>query len=167
MSTTCFHLNARPKPYWLISWNWKVVSAYIFLEKDQVREAFLPRQGLWSCVSPSVVKPWLDHILIRKAPKSSALEEASTSAQTLFQARTGLVAHSKRQVMLLLLLLLWPPGVCISLKAKCLLTQKKDGVNPKNHYRPGEFFIDGIYSATRAKFHLLSFNTTPLNEFLW
>ncbi|KAK9405382.1 type-2 vomeronasal receptor [Crotalus adamanteus] len=69
--------------------------------------------------------------------------------------------------MLLLLLLLWPQGVCISLKVKCLLTQKKDGVNPKNHYRPGEFFIDGIYSATRAKFHLLSFNTTPLNELLW
>lgn len=55
----------------------------------------------------------------------------------------------------------------MNLKAKCLLTLMKEGVNPKNHYRPGEFFIDGIYSATRAKFHPLSFNTIPLNELLW
>lgn len=127
----------------------------------------MPRQGLWSCISPSVVKPWLDHILIRKAPKTSALEDGFYIFSNFIPRKNRVVAHSERQIMLLLLLLLWPQGVCISLKAKCLLTQKKDGVNPKNHYRPGEFFIDGIYSATRAKFHLLSFNTTPLNELLW
>lgn len=113
------------------------------------------------------MKPWLDHILIRKAPETSALEDGFYIFSNFIPRKNRVVAHPERQVMLLLLMLLWPQGVCISLKAKCLLTQKKDGVNPKNHYRPGEFFIDGIYSATRAKFHLLSFNTTPLNELLW
>ncbi|KAK9405484.1 type-2 vomeronasal receptor [Crotalus adamanteus] len=67
--------------------------------------------------------------------------------------------------MLLLLLLLLPQAVLASLKAKCLLTLKKDEVYPQNYYRPGEFLIGGIVSATKAEFQSLSFNKSPLTQF--
>ncbi|XP_070790199.1 vomeronasal type-2 receptor 26-like [Pituophis catenifer annectens] len=52
-----------------------------------------------------------------------------------------------------------------SLKAKCLLTLKKDEVHPQNYYRPGEFHIGGIVSATKADFLSLRFNKSPLTQF--
>ncbi|XP_070790126.1 vomeronasal type-2 receptor 26-like [Pituophis catenifer annectens] len=66
--------------------------------------------------------------------------------------------------MLLLLLLLLPQEVLASLRAKCLLTLKRDQVHPENYYKPGEFLIGGIVSATRMRFEPLSFNKSPLTH---
>ncbi|KAG6539509.1 type-2 vomeronasal receptor [Crotalus adamanteus] len=66
--------------------------------------------------------------------------------------------------MLLLLLLLWPLAAWGDLRAKCLLTLKRDKVDPNNHYRPGEFIIGGIIFATQATFWPLSFNAAPVTQ---
>ncbi|XP_060537890.1 vomeronasal type-2 receptor 26-like [Pantherophis guttatus] len=71
---------------------------------------------------------------------------------------------SGTQVMLLLLLLLLPQEVLASLRAKCLLTLKRDEVHPENYYKPGEFLIGGIVSATRMKLLPISFNKSPLTQ---
>ncbi|KAM3845086.1 vomeronasal type-2 receptor 26-like [Vipera latastei] len=67
--------------------------------------------------------------------------------------------------MLLLLLLLLPQEVLASLRAKCILTLKRDEQHPQNYYKPGEFLIGGIVSATRKRFLLISFNKSPLTQF--
>ncbi|XP_070795143.1 vomeronasal type-2 receptor 26-like [Pituophis catenifer annectens] len=66
--------------------------------------------------------------------------------------------------MLMLLLLLLPQEVLASFRAKCLLTLKRDEVHPENYYKPGEFLIGGIVSATRMKFLTLSFKKSPLTH---
>ncbi|KAM3845231.1 vomeronasal type-2 receptor 26-like [Vipera latastei] len=71
---------------------------------------------------------------------------------------------SGTQVLLLLLLLLLPQEVLASLRAKCLLTLKRDEVHPQNYYKPGEFLIGGLVSATRMLLLPLSFNKSPLTQ---
>ncbi|KAK9405542.1 type-2 vomeronasal receptor [Crotalus adamanteus] len=66
--------------------------------------------------------------------------------------------------MLLLLLLLLPQEVLASLRAKCILTLERDEVHPQNYYKPGEFLIGGIVSATRMLLLPLSFNKSPLTQ---
>ncbi|KAK9405544.1 type-2 vomeronasal receptor [Crotalus adamanteus] len=66
--------------------------------------------------------------------------------------------------MLLLLLLLLPQEVLASLSAKCILTLERDEVHPQNYYKPGEFLIGGIVSATRMLLLPLSFNKSPLTQ---
>ncbi|XP_060537862.1 vomeronasal type-2 receptor 26-like [Pantherophis guttatus] len=66
--------------------------------------------------------------------------------------------------MLLLLLLLLSQEVLGSLRAKCLLTLKRDEVHPQNYYKPGEFLICGIVSATRKLLLPISFNKSPLTQ---
>ncbi|XP_070592647.1 vomeronasal type-2 receptor 26-like [Erythrolamprus reginae] len=51
-------------------------------------------------------------------------------------------------------------------KNKCLLTLERDLVDSKNHYRLGEFSIDGIISATQAAFRTLRFKSSPLTQVL-
>ncbi|KAM3848311.1 vomeronasal type-2 receptor 26-like [Vipera latastei] len=63
-----------------------------------------------------------------------------------------------------MLLLLLPQAVLENLKAKCPLTLKRDKVDTGNHYKPGEFLIGGLVSATKADFEYLSFNKSPLTE---
>ncbi|KAG6539458.1 type-2 vomeronasal receptor [Crotalus adamanteus] len=65
--------------------------------------------------------------------------------------------------MLLLLLLLLPQEVLTSLK--CILTLKRDEQHPQNYYKPGDFLIGGIVSATRKSFLPISFNKSPLTQF--
>ncbi|XP_070790114.1 vomeronasal type-2 receptor 26-like [Pituophis catenifer annectens] len=54
--------------------------------------------------------------------------------------------------------------ILASLRAKCLLTLKRDEVHPENYYKPGEFLIGGIVSATRMKLLPISFNKSPLTQ---
>ncbi|XP_063148723.1 vomeronasal type-2 receptor 26-like [Candoia aspera] len=77
---------------------------------------------------------------------------------------TGLEAPSGTQMMLLLVLLLWPQEVWGRLKAKCPQTLKRDEMDSQNQYRPGELLIGGIVSAAKTYFQPLSFNTTPSAE---
>ncbi|XP_070790228.1 vomeronasal type-2 receptor 26-like [Pituophis catenifer annectens] len=66
--------------------------------------------------------------------------------------------------MLLLLLLLLPEEVLASLRAKCILTLKRDEVHPQIYYKPGEFLIGGIVSAMRMVLLPISFNKSPLTQ---
>ncbi|KAG8127343.1 hypothetical protein E2320_014273 [Naja naja] len=50
------------------------------------------------------------------------------------------------------------------LQAKCLLTLNRDELGPQNHYRLGELSIGGIISATKSRFRLLSFHTSPSGQ---
>ncbi|KAM3848309.1 vomeronasal type-2 receptor 26-like [Vipera latastei] len=59
--------------------------------------------------------------------------------------------------MLLLLLLLLPQEVLASLRAKCILTLKRDEQHPQNYYKPGEFLIGGIVKTSSEYWKLLSF----------
>ncbi|XP_025032856.1 vomeronasal type-2 receptor 26-like, partial [Python bivittatus] len=50
-------------------------------------------------------------------------------------------------------------ATCRMLSAKCLLTMGRDGVDPFNHYRPGDYLISGVFSATNmAHIQPYSFN---------
>ncbi|KAM3845097.1 vomeronasal type-2 receptor 26-like [Vipera latastei] len=89
----------------------------------------------------------------------------SQSGHCVFKAK--LETPSGTQVMLLLLLLLLPQEVLASLRAKCLLTLKRDEVHPQNDYKSGEFLIGGIVSATRMWLLPLSFNKSPSTQFSW
>ncbi|KAM6473944.1 vomeronasal type-2 receptor 26-like [Liasis olivaceus] len=64
-------------------------------------------------------------------------------------------------LLLLLGLLLWPQGACGRLNAKCLLTLKRDEVEPENYYRPGELLVGGIISSMDSTFLPVSFETSP------
>ncbi|KAK9405393.1 type-2 vomeronasal receptor [Crotalus adamanteus] len=66
--------------------------------------------------------------------------------------------------MWLLLLLLLPQAASAGHKPKCLLTLKRDEVQPLNHYKPGDFLIGGIVSATKTMFQPLSFDKSPLTQ---
>ncbi|KAG6539491.1 type-2 vomeronasal receptor [Crotalus adamanteus] len=92
------------------------------------------------------------------------MDYSCSSYLCFFKADPGLETPSGTPVVLLLLLLLLPQEVWGNLKAKCLLTLTKNEVSPQNHYRPGEFLIGGIVSATKARFERLSFKTTPSTE---
>ncbi|KAG8127345.1 hypothetical protein E2320_014268, partial [Naja naja] len=80
---------------------------------------------------------------------------------SLFKIDIVLETQSRIQVVLLLLLLLWPQAIWGMLQAKCLLTLNRDELGPQNHYRLGELSIGGIISATKSRFRLLSFHTSP------
>ncbi|KAM3848308.1 vomeronasal type-2 receptor 26-like [Vipera latastei] len=84
---------------------------------------------------------------------------------TISTMEARLETPSGTKVMLLLLLLLLPQEVLASLRAKCILTLKRDEQHPQNYYKPGEFLIGGIVSATRKRFLLISFNKSPLTQF--
>ncbi|KAM3845079.1 vomeronasal type-2 receptor 26-like [Vipera latastei] len=77
---------------------------------------------------------------------------------------TRLETPSGIRVMVLFLLLLLPQEVLASLRAKCILTLKRDEVHPQNYYKSGEFLIGGIVSATRMLLLPLSFNKSPLTQ---
>ncbi|XP_070790125.1 vomeronasal type-2 receptor 26-like [Pituophis catenifer annectens] len=113
------------------------------------------------------MKTCTDSVRIRKSlellSRKRALVSSTSSYHCVFKAR--LETPSGTQVMLLLLLLLLlPQEVLASLRAKCLLTLKRDQVHPENYYKPGEFLIGGIVSATRMRFEPLSFNKSPLTH---
>lgn len=74
------------------------------------------------------------------------------------------LSESIQEVMLLLLLLvllLWPQGASQQRKAKCLLTLEQEKVYSQNYYKPGDYLISGVISATQARFLPFSFNKTP------
>ncbi|XP_070592618.1 vomeronasal type-2 receptor 26-like [Erythrolamprus reginae] len=98
-----------------------------------------------------------EHLNIKRALVSSI-----SSCHCVFKER--LETSTGAQVMLLLLLLLLPHKVLASLRAKCLLTLKRGEVHPQNYYKPGEFLIGGIISATRMVLPPFSFNKSPLTH---
>ncbi|KAG8127344.1 hypothetical protein E2320_014266 [Naja naja] len=50
-------------------------------------------------------------------------------------------------------------------KAKCLLTLEQSEVDPDNHYKPGDYFIGGVFSAMKARFQSLHFARSPSTKF--
>ncbi|XP_062978033.1 vomeronasal type-2 receptor 26-like [Elgaria multicarinata webbii] len=53
------------------------------------------------------------------------------------------------------------------LKAKCPLALGTDGVDPPNHYIPGDHVISAVISATRAMFRRYTFNKAPSDGVFW
>lgn len=72
--------------------------------------------------------------------------------------------YQDRLLLFLFMLLLCLPTVYGKLGTKCFLTFGQDETDPQNHVRPGDFFITGIVSATKARFLPLTFNTVPLTR---
>ncbi|KAG6539504.1 type-2 vomeronasal receptor [Crotalus adamanteus] len=64
-------------------------------------------------------------------------------------------------VFLLLFLMQLPLVAYKMMKVKCLLTLERDGVDPWNHYKPGDHLIAGLISATYAPFITHSFSRAP------
>ncbi|XP_013920568.1 PREDICTED: vomeronasal type-2 receptor 26-like [Thamnophis sirtalis] len=56
--------------------------------------------------------------------------------------------------------------ILASLTGKCILTPMREEVHPLKNYKPGEFLIGGIVSATRMRLLPLSFNKPPLTQFV-
>ncbi|XP_070790116.1 vomeronasal type-2 receptor 26-like [Pituophis catenifer annectens] len=110
------------------------------------------------------MKACIDSVTIRKSLEllswKKTLVSSTSSYHCVFKAR--LETPSGTQVISLLLLLLLPQEVLASLRAKCLLTLKRDEVHLENYYNPGEFLIGGIVSATRMLLLPISFNKSPL-----
>ncbi|XP_025032909.1 vomeronasal type-2 receptor 26-like [Python bivittatus] len=54
-------------------------------------------------------------------------------------------------------------ATCRMLSAKCLLTMGRDGVDPFNHYRPGDYLISGVFSATNMA-HIQPYSFNEINK---
>lgn len=66
-------------------------------------------------------------------------------------------------VVLGLLLVLFLPHnvVCGAEKAKCLLNSTEDKNDPRNYYKPGDYFVGGIIAISATSLESLSFNEPP------
>ncbi|KAM6469640.1 vomeronasal type-2 receptor 26-like [Liasis olivaceus] len=88
---------------------------------------------------------------------SALIVSADNRPATLFKVTCFLLGKEDTEVYL--------QEVFGMLKAKCLLTLKRDEVELQNHYKPGEYSVSGMVSAFKARFLPFSFNTTPSTQF--
>ncbi|XP_078242225.1 vomeronasal type-2 receptor 26-like [Pogona vitticeps] len=67
-------------------------------------------------------------------------------------------------LLLLLLLILLPRAASGREKAKCPLSLARDPKQPSNFYRPGDFHIGGVISATPVVFQPVNFSVPPVTR---
>ncbi|KAK9405728.1 type-2 vomeronasal receptor [Crotalus adamanteus] len=70
-------------------------------------------------------------------------------------------------MVLLLLMLLLSRTACRIHKAKCSLTLERDESDPLTYFKPGDYLITGIASATTTSFLPFTFKQAPANKVSW